>query len=118
MKLARTTLARTAILASAVSLMGIAMPSCPGQEAMQKQIDSLTQSNAELTRKVQMMDASLKTNASDMGQAKQLFEQMTNALQSQKTELTNVETALKDAQAQLAELVAAQKKGAKRTRKH
>jgi len=98
---------RVLVFAIAVVGMGISMPSCPGQDAMQKQIDSLTQSNADLKRQVAAMDTTVKSTATDMGQAKQLLEQMTNAIQAQKTSVMNLETSIKDVQTQMTAIQAA-----------
>ena len=108
---------RVLVFAIAVVGMGISMPSCPGQDAMQKQIDSLTQSNADLKRQVAAMDTTVKSTATDMGQAKQLLEQMTNAIQAQKTSVMNLETSIKDVQTQMTAIQAAlpkPKKGRKK----
>ncbi len=81
--------------------MGITMPSCPGQQAMQQQIDTLTASNQQLTRKIQEMDGSLKPLVSDMGQVKQLLPEMTKVIQGHRDELATLTTQLKEMQARL-----------------
>jgi septal ring factor EnvC (AmiA/AmiB activator) len=79
--------------------MGFAMPSCPGQQAMQQQIDALTTTNAALTKKVQELDSQVKTLNTDMNSAKEIFNQLNNAIQAQKTALEQLDTAFKASQA-------------------
>ncbi|MCM2278224.1 MAG: hypothetical protein NDJ89_09130 [Oligoflexia bacterium] len=101
---------------AAVAGMGISMPSCPGQQAMQQQIDALQASNADLTKKVQMLETQNKTTAQDLSQIKQLLEQMTNAIQGQKGELTQLGTAVKELQARPVPTAPAPKARTKRGR--
>ena len=81
--------------------MGITMPSCPGQQAMQQQIDSLTASNQQLTRKIQEMDGQLKPLVTDMGQVKQLLPEMTNVIQGHRSELAALTEQVKQLQAKM-----------------
>jgi septal ring factor EnvC (AmiA/AmiB activator) len=89
---------RWIVIGAAFSGMGIAMPSCPGQQAMQQQLDTLQTSNAELTKKVQSMQAQLTSINSDMGQVKQLLPQMTNVIQAQKGALEQLDATVKSMQ--------------------
>ena len=50
--------------------MGITMPSCPGQQAMQQQIDNLQTANQDLSKKVQLLNTQLNAIANDMNQVK------------------------------------------------
>ncbi|MCM2322462.1 MAG: hypothetical protein NDJ90_04290 [Oligoflexia bacterium] len=84
---------------AAIAGMGISMPSCPGQQAIQQQIDALQAGNADLTKKVQTLETQNKIITQEMLQVKQLLEQMTSAIQSQKAELTLATTAIKELQA-------------------
>ena len=45
------------VTAGAFLGMGIAMPSCPGQQAMQQQIDTLQTKTIELTQKISKVDS-------------------------------------------------------------
>ncbi|HAR44259.1 MAG TPA: hypothetical protein DCS07_16775 [Bdellovibrionales bacterium] len=47
-------------MGAAVMGMGIAMPSCPGQQALQQQVEALQTSNAELNTKVQALESGVK----------------------------------------------------------
>jgi peptidoglycan hydrolase CwlO-like protein len=95
--------------------MGITMPSCPGQEAMQQQIDSLTAKNADLTKKVAAMSATVDTSNKELNDIKQLLGQLGPALDAQKTYITSLSTQIQDVQAKLAaQAQAAAKKPSKR----
>jgi septal ring factor EnvC (AmiA/AmiB activator) len=89
-------------LASAFLLMGFSMPSCPGQQAMQQQVDAVASSSAELSRKYGAIDSRVKSLEGDMGQIKQLLTQMTSTIQAQKEALDKFDAAFKSMEAQLA----------------
>ena len=81
--------------------LGIAMPSCPGQRAMQQQIDSLQTANAALTKKVQILESESRVHTQELSQAKQLFTQITQVIQAQKGALDQLNVAVKDLQTKL-----------------
>src|SRR4051812_23085294 len=87
------------VFAAAFLGMGIAMPSCPGQQAMQQQIDALQTSNTDLTKKVQTLNTEITTLHKDMEQVKQLLPQITNVIQAQKGALDQLDGTVKDMQA-------------------
>ncbi len=84
------------VFASAYLGMGIAMPSCPGQQAMQQQIDTLQTSNMELTHKVQSLNTQVTSIHTEMKQVKELLPQMTNVIQAQKGALDQLELSVKE----------------------
>ena len=71
--------------------MGMSMPSCPGQQAMQQQIDSLQTTNLDLGKKIRTMQTQLTSMSNDMNQVKQLLPQMTNVIQAQKGALDQLD---------------------------
>jgi septal ring factor EnvC (AmiA/AmiB activator) len=79
---------------SAVSL-GIAMPSCPGQEAMQQQMTTLQNSNQDLHKKLNAMSTQVTTMNNEVNQMKQLLPQVTNVLQAQKAAIDQLDAAVK-----------------------
>jgi peptidoglycan hydrolase CwlO-like protein len=79
--------------------MGISMPSCPGQQAMQQQIDSLQTANTELSKKVQSLSTQVTTLNNDMNQVKQILPQVTSLITSHKTTLDQLDAAVKELQA-------------------
>lgn len=86
----------------AVLGMGITMPSCPGQQAMQDKIDALDKSNGDLRKAIMAsMDAS-RASAADIATLKTEIGQMSQELQSEATRLAAAEAAVKDIQAKLA----------------
>ena len=64
--------------------MGMAMPSCPGQQEAKEKMDALQASNTELTKKVHDLGTQINTLNQDMQQVKQLLPQVTNVIQAQK----------------------------------
>lgn len=78
--------------------LGFAMPSCPGQQALQQQVDTLQNSNQELTKRVQALNNQVTTLTSDMNQVKQLLPQMTNVIQAQKGAIDQLDAAVKELQ--------------------
>lgn len=79
--------------------MGMSMPSCPGQQAMQQQIDTLQTAQTDLQKKLQAMDAQLKAQSATNDQVKTLLEQMTGAIQAQRGALEQLNTDVKDLKA-------------------
>ena len=64
-------LAVTAVLA-----MGISMPSCPGQQAMQQQIDQIAAKQTELIKNISNLDKQVKAFDADMKTVKEVMPQM------------------------------------------
>lgn len=82
-------------LGAAVVGMGISMPSCPGQQAMQQQIDELKTKNAEMTKQLQAHDNQVKTLMGEMSQVKTLLQQISSAVLAQKQALEQIDAAMK-----------------------
>ena len=57
---------RWLVLLGAVATTAVTMPSCPGQQAMQKQIDDLTKREAKLNEKMSALDAQVKSMNTDL----------------------------------------------------
>lgn len=89
--------------------MGMSLPSCPGEQAMQQQLDSLQTTQADLQKKLQAHETQLKSMLQTQEQEKQLLEQMTSAIQAQRGALEELNHSLKEMQAQA---TAAQSKSA------
>lgn len=98
-------------LAAAVLSMGIAMPSCPGQQEMRQQIDALQNNQNDLTRKVQVMDTQIHTLAQAADQQKQAIGEMANVIQAQKAAMDQLNASLQ----QLNQQVASMSKGSRKT---
>lgn len=82
--------------------MGIAMPQCPGEKALQDQVDTLTKSNMQLTQKINKMDSQLQSMFNEIGLTKQFATQMTATVTEQKGALDRLDAAVKDLQAKAA----------------
>lgn len=103
-----------AVTAAMVLGMAITMPSCPGQQALQQQVDSLTTSNADMTKKLQAVDSQVKRMDGEMGQMKLLLSQMTNVISAQKNALEQLDGAIKEIQSKMAPKGKASKTAAKK----
>ncbi|MBI2711376.1 MAG: hypothetical protein HYX41_00740 [Bdellovibrio sp.] len=88
-----------AVLSLSVIGMGMAMPSCPGQQAMQQQIEALQTSNTDMQKKVSALSKDVATLQAEMNQAKELIPQMTNVIQAQKAAMEQLEATVKDIRA-------------------
>ena len=89
------------IVATAFIGLGMSMPSCPGQQAMQQQIEALQTSNTDLNKRVQAMDAQVKALNGDMSQVKQLLKPMSDAIQAQKGAMDQLDANFKEIQAKM-----------------
>jgi peptidoglycan hydrolase CwlO-like protein len=83
---------------TAVLGMGISMPSCPGQQAMEQKIESLEKSNAELKAKLLNMDGNVKSALEKVTAADGQLNQLSQDAQAAKGRLDQLETAIKDLQ--------------------
>jgi septal ring factor EnvC (AmiA/AmiB activator) len=75
------------IAGTALSGLGIAMPSCPGEQAMQQQLDQLQAKSIENSRRAQQAEAQAKTLQNDMNQIKQSLNQVITYVQQQNTRI-------------------------------
>lgn len=62
------------VLGMAVVGLGFAMPSCPGQDAMQQEISALQSSNQELTKKVQTLTTQVTTLTNENNEIKKFMQ--------------------------------------------
>lgn len=76
--------------------MSFTMPSCPGQQAIQMQVDTLTTGHAEVAKRTTNLEVQLKTANADLANIKQLMEQLGNAVQAQKASVDQLSQSLKD----------------------
>ena len=64
------------MLGAAFLAMGVTMPSCPGQQAMQQQLDALNSQQSQVGNRLQTLERQVSGMSQDMAQSKQLVEQM------------------------------------------
>jgi chromosome segregation ATPase len=119
MKLTRkmTNTGRIAIFIAAFIGMGMSLPSCPGDKAMQQQIDMLQASNQDMTRKLQNLDNQLKSSGNDVVAQKSLITQLATTVSAQKEAIDNLYNQIKILQAKAAQ-PAPKKATTKKKKKH
>ncbi len=87
--------------------MGIAMPQCPGEKAMQDQVDALRTAQTSMTAKLTAVDGQTKATAGDVNQMKQALTQFAGVIDAQKDALKRLDDSIKDLQTKVAALQAA-----------
>ena len=75
--------------------MGISMPSCPGQQAIQQQMDALQARATESDQKVQSLTNQVATLNKEMADSKALLEQIGQTVIAQKDAISTLEAAQK-----------------------
>lgn len=75
--------------------MGMAMPSCPGQQELKTDVDLLRTANTDLSKKVQTLTGQVTSLNTDMTQVKQLLPQITNVIEAQKGALDRLDASIK-----------------------
>ncbi len=75
--------------------MGVDMPSCPGQQAMQQQVEALQGKQAELMKQAQAQDAHIKVLNAEIGQSKALLAQVSQTVLAQKEALDRLEATVR-----------------------
>lgn len=114
------------VATSALLGLGVSMPSCPGQQALQKQVDEMSNTLKDTNKKILGMEGVLRGLEGDNKQFKELLEQMTKTIQAQKTALDQLDQITKELQAKAtakgskssASASAAKKKAAAPSAKH
>lgn len=84
--------------------MGMGMPQCPGEKAMQDQVDSLKATQITMTQKLNSVDAQAKAANMDVGQIKQAITQLAGAVDAQKDALKRLDESIKELQNKLASM--------------
>ncbi len=72
--------------------LGISMPSCPGQQAMQQQLDSVEKRESALTQRVQSLENQLKNLNTEMGKVKQQLANISGIVIEQKRAIESLQT--------------------------
>jgi septal ring factor EnvC (AmiA/AmiB activator) len=106
------------VCSAAFVAMGMGMPQCPGEKAMQQQVDAMQTSQQTMTTKLTLMDTQLKTVNSDATQTKQILSQLAQAIQAQKDALDREDVAIKDIQAKMTASATAKSKPVTKGKKH
>ena len=83
-------------LVGAFLTLGIAMPSCPGQQEMKQQLDTLQNSQTESNRRLQQMDSQVRTMSQDISNKKQGFEPLAGMIQADHNDIQQLKTQIQD----------------------
>ncbi len=75
--------------------LGISMPSCPGQQAMQQQIDALQTKANDSAKQIQALDAQIKKLNTDFTKLYNYLEKLNLAAGEQKASLDRIDATLK-----------------------
>ena len=75
---------RWLLIPLAILGMGISMPSCPGQQAMQQQIDGVEKREGALAQRTQTLENQLRSLSSEMGGVKQQLANISGTIIEQK----------------------------------
>ena len=83
------------LVTTSLLMMGLGVPSCPGQQAMQQQIDSIKTEETELKMKMQAVDTQLKALKEDLEQTKALVAPMSLAAKDQAASIERLDSSIK-----------------------
>ena len=83
------------ILGSRFLMMGLSMPSCPGQQALQQQVDALKNSETEMKTRLASAETSVKTMKEDLDQSKALLAQLSKTVVDQAATLEKLDESVK-----------------------
>lgn len=75
--------------------MGLSMPSCPGQQALQQAVESLKVSQAEFKGKMTAHEAALKSLQEEVAGLQSKLTEVTTTVLAQKAALEKMDEALK-----------------------
>ena len=82
--------------AAAVMGLGLTLPSCPGNQAMQDQIDSVKLKESEFNKRIQSLDARIKAMNDELLQIKNVLEQVGKTVIAQKDALEKLDYLVKN----------------------
>lgn len=92
---------RWIVLGAAATTMGIAMPSCPGQQAMQEQIDQLQKNNVALNQRIQKLEVNVTGMTGELNAAKTQLQQIGPFIQGKMAELDQLKATVTELQARV-----------------
>jgi septal ring factor EnvC (AmiA/AmiB activator) len=88
--------------ALACTTLGLSMPSCPGTQAMQQQLELLDKQQASLKQQIQTLEQQNKKFETEMGQVTQLLSQVSSTVLAQKSAIEQMEKSLQELAAKAA----------------
>jgi peptidoglycan hydrolase CwlO-like protein len=95
-----------AVLTGACLAMAMTMPSCPGQQAMQQQIDALQSSQQDMANKVRGLETQVKGANAGADEQKKIIADLTTAVAAQKTAIDNMNASIQQLDTKIATLSA------------
>ncbi len=87
------------VLSASTLGLGLSMPACPGQQAMQQQLDNLEKRETSVATRLQGIDAQVKAATAEvakMGPALQNLQVINQALIEQKSMITDLQKQVAD----------------------
>jgi len=90
--------ARILLLAGASLAMGMTLPSCPGQQALQTQIDSIQAKQVDAQRKIQALEGKTQGFGADIADAKQNAQKAEDLVGIQGKKIEELEGIVRDLQ--------------------
>ena len=81
------------VLASAT--LGLSMPSCPGQQAMQGQLDTLQAQTSDQAKKIQKLQSQVDMLNTEVGKIKEVLSQATATIEAHQAAVKQMEEAIK-----------------------
>lgn len=97
-------LAMSLAIATACLTLGLSMPSCPGQQAMQQQLETVEGKQEQFTRQNNVLDGHVKKLQADLGVVQGQVTELITAIEEQKKVLTDMDGAVKAMGAKMNEL--------------
>ncbi len=92
------------------ALLGMSMPSCPGQQEMKDQILALQNQNEALTKRLAALEEKVTPLLDDMDKVKQLLQPISDTVQTQKLAMDQLDAAIKELQTKIPAPKGAKKK--------
>jgi septal ring factor EnvC (AmiA/AmiB activator) len=92
------------VLTGACLAMAMTMPSCPGQQAMQQQIDTLQSGQQDMANKLRGLETQVKTATAGSDEQKKIMGELTAAVAAQKAAIDNLNASLQQMDAKIATL--------------
>lgn len=86
---------RIIVISGAVVGMGFSMPSCPGQQAMQQQVDALTAKSSEMNKDVQSLTTKSDQANTELTKLNALVAQLNTEMTEQKQKMEQIEVSIK-----------------------
>lgn len=86
----------TLILLVAPMGLGLSMPSCPGQEAVQQELSQVQTRSQENEKKLQALTAQVASMDKDLTEARTLLAQVSQTVLAQKSTLEQMDASMKE----------------------